>query len=566
MITRLVALITASILPYIAFSQISFQEGLQLYSESTYGIEIATGDVNGDNFADLVVGKVILTGSESFYKLSIYLQNSSHQLGTPIIYSHPAEYPLLRALKIADVNNDKLTDIIIGLRDSIGIFYQNAAHTFNSIKTYYSGKWVDCIDTCDLNNDHLTDIIVMHDSDTFFNVFYQAGSTFLKEKHSFNYYGSKDVEAADMNGDGLNDLILMAETTLFVYRQHQSETFEKESYPLPAGSNFPDAIAVGDLNNDGHPDVAAADDYHDKVVILYQDTISKKLKSPVEKIAPGYLTNMEIADLNCDSRNEITITHNGMGRVTIFEQDSTGNYTIDYRYDTFYSNKLSICDLNNDAKKEIVIADHLALCVLNNNSQPSFFDYSHYLSLDTLPLYTKQLTYYPIETKQDTTPLGIIIYEKNLVTSQQIEVLNKVLDSVVIKKLEGCGNIKRDTLHHFTYFPLDTFYLKIDTFYLHIPKDTIPDGYGNMGNYLARMHVYPNPARDYAHIELPRFAFDEQPIHMELIDVYGRILFEDNIHPPYQAVFPLKPYASNGMYTIRCSILNYSASKRLIVH
>src|SRR5262245_27260379 len=65
-----------------------------------------------------------------------------------------------------------------------------------------------------------------------------------------------DIVAADFNGDGRQDLAITQENTLAVAvalgsgRGTFARQVQYEAYPL-------DSIAVGDFNEDGHPDIVA---------------------------------------------------------------------------------------------------------------------------------------------------------------------------------------------------------------------------------------------------------------------------------------------------------------------
>ncbi len=119
------------------------------------------------------------------------------------------------------------------------------------------------------------------------------------------------VVIADMNGDGVNELInntgLSLRRTGISYNDPANEgVFNLFSVPYTAAGYF---VAAGDLNGDGHLDLAIADDGTD-VYMLWTSNAPNGIANFTELEFPnsgGFGSNTVIADLDNDGNNDVLI-------------------------------------------------------------------------------------------------------------------------------------------------------------------------------------------------------------------------------------------------------------------
>jgi hypothetical protein len=124
-------------------------------------------------------------------------------------------------------------------------------------------------------------------------------------------------------------------------------------------------VAVGDLNNDGLPDVAVADaGTSNSVILLFRNPASPGNFLPAVTLAVGNpATSVAIADLNGDGRADLAVANiasGGAGRVTIFFQSLITAGTFPGRSDLPAGTEplsIKIRDLNNDARADIAVAN-----------------------------------------------------------------------------------------------------------------------------------------------------------------------------------------------------------------
>lgn len=369
------------------FAQISFAP-MKIYKAGTQMEVVGIGDVNNDGLNDVIAGTGFYFDPVTDYKLFVFLQDNTGNLSLPVVYSYPEVYPGLNCLKIKDVNNDNLQDVIIAYGDSVGIYFQNSSGSLNAIKSYYSGNngnSVDGLGTGDLNNDGLTDIAISHWGQNVISVLYQKINGFSIQNYPAPSGGYDQLEVGDVNNDKKDDVVLMLggryNAGIHVYHQNTSGTLNNYiSYYGPPSSQILCGIAIGDIDKDGMNDLVEVNSGGTptfNVTIRKQNPITHRLDSQL--IIPAYY-NVDIVlldDFNCDDSKEIFVGHGGWNSFSIYEQDLNGKYNNYSLYRAFVgthinNHGISIGDINNDGKKDVVTAvDNYGIVVYLNQSSNS---------------------------------------------------------------------------------------------------------------------------------------------------------------------------------------------------
>ena len=519
------------------FSQIDFNPYQTIATGSSAEV-VSIADINNDSLNDVIVGTGAYFDTINDYKIFVYLQTSTGELAEPVKYSYPTTFAPVNSITVDDVNNDHLNDVIIGYGDSISIFFQNNAGVLSSIQTFYSGSTVYGLKTGDLNNDGLTDIAVSQWNETFIRIFYQTDSGFNSVTFDKPPGGYDEIDVGDVNSDGLDDVVFMAGQLaggIHVFIQNNSGSLDPyvSYFPPPNLFNALHGIAIGDLNNDNANDIVASSGGNSpnaQIVIWFQDTISGNLEPPVEIPAFDIPQPIEVADLNCDGLNEIITVHGGWQAMTIYEQDSLGNYNSYLRFDLPYTSHykpqgLSIGDINDDGRKDIAIASvNPYWILLINNSLPEEFD-----EIDTAiqvnHIYADTITEnsFYVEFTQDTLKEFIITHTDSFLVSKIFRLDSFQIDSVFIRSAVFCSRELRDTLVTSTYsFESDLISCDTTLFSSHI--DSVIVSAGDSYNGSIMLNVYPNPTDGIINIELP-VSFLRKAADITLTDLAGRLLF-----------------------------------------
>ncbi len=318
-----------------------------LPSQAQYGINLASGDLNGDGIPDLAV----LTNNGSVNtSLITFLNTGKGSFGPPSAY--PVAFDS-NYLALANLNGDKYMDAVVspylqGSAVSILLNEGNGAlldgevistaqqpqfmvsGDFNgdgkpdlatvnqstgltvllnngnnkqlfspeAALPFYTGPLV----AGDFNNDHREDLVVLNNNGSGETLLGNGAGSFTLAASSFSTgVGTPAAVAADMNGDGNLDIVTTGPT---VNLGNGDGTFRP-----PAGfTNFcygPGAVAVADFNQDGKPDVVTG---CQGSVSVYLGNGDGTLNYPVFFEYVNGLQSIAVGDFNRDGIADIAFT------------------------------------------------------------------------------------------------------------------------------------------------------------------------------------------------------------------------------------------------------------------
>jgi hypothetical protein len=225
-----------------------------------YPTGLAIGDLNGDGKPDLAVA-----AGGGGVKI---LFNDPSNPGTfmPPVTIQPRGGSA--GVTIADLDGDGLPDLV-SVGRMLSVFMQDPAHPGNFLPAleYKVGAYPASVKAADLNGDGLPDLVVGNSSSI--SVLLQDPlnrGRFLPKTNYATGANTSGVDAADLDGDGRTDMVAANNGTLST---HGSVSVLLQRNPAPkklvfgkknyAGKSGPFAVAIGDLNGDGKPDIAVAD-------------------------------------------------------------------------------------------------------------------------------------------------------------------------------------------------------------------------------------------------------------------------------------------------------------------
>jgi hypothetical protein len=232
--------------------------------------------------------------------------------------------------------------------------------------------------TADFNGDGLPDLAIIESNfDRIAVLLNQGDGRFSASPKVLNVGGGATVALAtgDLNGDGIPDLAVVATNRpqghLLLFLGKGDGTFVlKKSYSVGNGAQVP---ALADFNHDGKLDVAVTN-YQHAMVYVYFGNGDGTLQNPKHYTAPLHGTAITAANLNKDKFPDLVIG-GVQGTLSVLLNNGDGTFGKPANYKVG-NNPVSIAigDLRNNGNADIVVATQLTnrISVLLGNGDGTF--------------------------------------------------------------------------------------------------------------------------------------------------------------------------------------------------
>jgi FG-GAP-like repeat/PASTA domain len=213
---------------------------------------------------------------------------------------------------------------------------------------YPTGKGPDSLALGDLNGDRKLDLVTVngHALSTLLN---RGDGGFTSRRD----YAAKDAESvalSDLNADGMLDAIANEGNSVSVFPNTGGGTFgPRRDYPI--GTTSSASIAVGDVNGDGLPDLAAENEVANTIAVLTNagdGTFPTRRDYPTAD-SPQFVA---MGDLNGDGKADLVVVNGEFASVLLNRGDGTFGGRRDYRTAP-WSDSVGIADLNADGAPDL---------------------------------------------------------------------------------------------------------------------------------------------------------------------------------------------------------------------
>ena len=302
------------------------------YSVGLQPVGVVVGDFNGDGRTDIITANV---GSSSG---SLLLGNGNGTFGAASTLSPGGG---LRSVAAADLNGDMRLDLCFtrGVVNLLAVMLGNGDGTFQPKVDYATGAGSDFVALGLLNSDGFVDAVTANSSGNSISVLLGNGTGTFAPKQDFPPGGGTPVwvDIADYSGDGKTDLVVAnrgisggpAGVGILVGNGTGSFT-DAFGTPYPV-DDAPFAVACGDLNGDGRPDLVTANTATNSLAVRFRmlpfpPYFDAGPTPAVFDFGAGMSpTGPVLADLNVDGRRDIVTVSNVGNNVTLLFNHATPN-------------------------------------------------------------------------------------------------------------------------------------------------------------------------------------------------------------------------------------------------
>jgi 6-phosphogluconolactonase (cycloisomerase 2 family) len=314
------------------------------------------------------------------------------------------------SVAVGDLDGDGKSDLVVANYSSNVIsVYRNTSSTGSITSSSFSAK-VDfstgaspyTVAIGDLDGDGKPDLAVANYGSSSVSVYRNNSSTGSITSSSFTAKvdfatgtNPTSIAIGDLDGDGKADLAVSNSyyytNTISVFRNTSvTGSINGNSFAakvdLSTGQS-PYAIAIGELDGDGKPDLAVANYGSSSVSVFRNKSISgtitnSSFASRVDFLTGSYPRSLAIGDLEGDGKSDLVLVNNGSNSISIFQNNAIpgiiNSNSFASRVDFTTSNYptfVSIGELTGDGRSDMV--------VVNQNSN-SFTVYQNNLSAGSI--------------------------------------------------------------------------------------------------------------------------------------------------------------------------------------
>ena len=326
---------------------------------------VAIGDLNGDGRLDLAVANNGLNDDGKI--VSVLLNKHDGTFRARRDYT-TGRGPL--SVAIGDLNGDRKPDLVTAnnYANTVSVLTNRGNGSFKAKRDYATGRGAYFVAIGDLNGDRKPDLAVANADANSVSVFINRGHGGFARRHNYAT-GSAPVSVAigDLNGDRKPDLAVANNggdtNAVSVLANRGDGSFKaKRDYATGRG---PGSVAIGDLNGDGKPDLATANDAANSVSVLAnRGNGSFRAKRDYRTGRAPF--SVAIGDLNGDRKPDLATanfgTDDNLGHtVSVLANRGGGSFRAKRDYATGRRPlSVAIGDLNGDHKPDLATASAYA--------------------------------------------------------------------------------------------------------------------------------------------------------------------------------------------------------------
>ena len=227
-------------------------------------LDVAVGDLDGDGKMDIVVAA---SGANS---VLVFTQAATGTFNPPVAYAVGGDP---QAVTVADLDGNGFADMAVATTaNTVSVLLQTSAGVFAPAVDYATGVQPVAIKAADLNGDGKLDLLTANFGASVspgtqgLSVLIQgAPGTFAAPVHYTTAYRAVALAVGDLNGDGKPDVAVACEGlpgdpgAVSVFLQDPATAGALLTPTNYTGVYGPMGVAIADMDGDGKPDLVLAD-------------------------------------------------------------------------------------------------------------------------------------------------------------------------------------------------------------------------------------------------------------------------------------------------------------------
>ncbi|CAF3564904.1 unnamed protein product, partial [Rotaria sp. Silwood1] len=270
------------------------------------------------------------------------------------------------AAAIGDFNSDSYLDIVVANYDnsSVGVLLGNRNGTFQTQRIFSVGNNIQpiAITVADFNNDGRLDTVVANYRGSNITVLLGNGNGTLQAQYSMSTGANSKpnaVAVGDFNNDNRLDIAVANYGTskVGVFLGNGDGTFTIQSTYSTGSSSRPYAVAIGDFNHDNQLDLATVN-YGTNKVGIFLGIRNGTFQAQTTFLVGTKPSWISVADFNDDSYLDIAVLNSGDNNVGIFLGNENGVFGTQATFpvgNSTWSFFFTITDLDSDGHLDIVV-------------------------------------------------------------------------------------------------------------------------------------------------------------------------------------------------------------------